>query len=172
MCDRNKICSADAHQRPTSCRQTLAGLLGPIWKRSQIQGDCRYLTPASCKEVLQSAVQTASEKPHSETWRPLSTTGGKGCCGPSLEPAPRSAPASLWLSSTVRSAQCLGSWTVGGGVCGCGCNQGQGPWGRYSQGAGDRWGDPEEGLFTSQVTCELRGDQHLENLCPHEYSGH
>lgn len=46
------------------------------------------------------------------------------------------------------------------------------PWGRYSRGAGDRWGDPGEGLFTSQVTCELRGDLHLENLCPHEYSGH
>lgn len=45
-------------------------------------------------------------------------------------------------------------------------------WGRYSRGTGDRWGDPGEGLFTSQVTCELRGDLHLENLCPHEYSGH
>lgn len=46
------------------------------------------------------------------------------------------------------------------------------PWGRYSRGAGDRWGDPGEGLFTSQVTCKLRGDLHLENLCPYEYSGH
>lgn len=118
------VCSADPHQGPTSCRQTLACILGPTWKRSQIQGDCRYLTHAPCKEVLHPAVRTAPEKPHSEMRRPLFTTGGKGCCGPSLEPAPCLAPASLWLSSTARSAQCLGSWTVEGGVCGHACNGG------------------------------------------------